>query len=58
MTAEETIEKIQYEINQIKITCDYADIDDWVWDHIVNLQEILNDYKNAWAKSSEPDPFN
>ena len=57
MKAEETIVKIQRELTQIKIAYQTADVDDWLWDHIRNMQEAINEYNNAWAKSSEPDPF-
>ena len=55
MLADEAIDAIQKEITQIKLA---SDLDDWIYVHIRNIQHIINDYRNAWAKPSEPDPFN
>lgn len=54
----DAIDRIQKELTQIKIACATADIDDWLYDHLRNIQEAINDYRNSWAKPSEQDPFN
>lgn len=60
MQAEEVINKIQQKIRGIKLVVDSAmsEPDDWLMDEINSIQHIINDYRNAWAKPSEPDPFN
>ena len=55
MNADETIDKIQKEINWIKVA--NRDLDDWVMDHIYAIQHAINDYRNREFKSTEPDPF-
>ena len=60
MTADKAIDAIQKEINILKhadATC-ATEIDDWVMDHIRNIQNHINDYRNREFKASEPDPFN
>lgn len=54
-TFDETIEKIQHELREI-CRAD-AQLDDWVWDHLRNIQWAINDYRNRDFKKSEPDPF-
>jgi hypothetical protein len=53
--ADETIEKIQAELRAI-CRAD-TQLDDWLWDHLRNIQWAVNDYRNRQFKSSEPDPF-
>ena len=58
MNADEAMKAIQKEITAIRLTGDNCDMDDWVYHHLNRIQFIINDYRNAWAKPSEPDPFN
>lgn len=58
MTADELVEKIQRELRAICRTEDSgAQLDEWVWDHLRNIQWAINDYRNREFKSSEPDTF-
>lgn len=53
-----TLKRIQEEVNLIRLTGYNCDLDDWLMDHIDNIQHALNDFYNAEFKDSEPDPFN
>lgn len=57
MTADETIDKIQKELRAICHTGDESQLDDWLWDHLRNIQWAISDYRNREFKKSEPDPF-
>lgn len=58
MTADELVEKVQAELRQIcRVEDNGAQLDDWVWDHLRNIQWAINDYRNRDFKKSEPDPF-
>lgn len=58
MTADELVEKVQAELRQIcRAEDNGAQLDDWVWDHLRNIQWAINDYRNRDFKKSEPDPF-
>jgi hypothetical protein len=57
MTADDLVEKIQHELRAICRAGDSAQLDDWLWDHLRNIQWAINDYRNREFKSSEPDPF-
>lgn len=58
MTENEAIDLIQKQITSIKITATQYDPDEWLMDHIDNIQRIINDYRNQEFKATEPDPFN
>lgn len=57
MTADEALDKIQKELKTIFIAGDECQLDDWLWDHLRNIQWVINDYRNQEYKPSEPDPF-
>lgn len=57
MTAEEAFEQIQQELRAICRAGDSSQLDDWLWDHLRNIQHVLNDYRNREFKPSDPDPF-
>ena len=62
MTAEDVIDLLGKEIIKIKAVFLTADYDDdmhgWiVEDHLIHMQEIINEYRNKEFKRSEPDPF-
>ncbi len=57
MSEKELIDKIQAELRAICRAGDECQLDDWLWDHLRNIQWAINDYRNREFKSSEPDPF-
>lgn len=57
MTADEVLDKIQKELKKICVAGEEAQLDDWLWDHLRNIQWVINDYRNQEFKPSEPDPF-
>lgn len=46
-TFDDTINKIQQELRAIAHAGDTAQLDDWVWDHLRNIQWAINDYRNS-----------
>lgn len=59
MHVSELIKKIQEELNEIKkadMFCHY-ELDDYMFDKLNNIQQIINDFNNQDFKKSEPDPF-